>query len=478
MDRLRAVAGEQREVVHLARRAGLDHEPRAGAQALADEVLMHRRGREQRGNRQQIGRHLAVGHDQDVVAEVNGVLGRGRQRRERRFHAVRAPGRRIADVELVRPERAAREELDVADLFHRAVREDRLLRLEPHRKVGRVRRDVDREQVRPRPDERDERHHELFADRIDRRIRHLREQLLEVAVEHLRPPGQHRQRGVVAHRPDRFLARARHRREDDPEILLRVAERLLAVEQRHLGVLRRRGLRQVVERDPRALDPLAVRLRRGERALQFGVVDDAALLGIHEQHLSRLQPPLLDDLALRNVEHADFGGHHDVVVVGDDEARGPQAVAVERRADLPAVGERHRGGTVPRLHQRRVVFVERAAVLVHQRIAGPGLGDHQHHRVRERIASHHQQLERVVERRGIGLAVVDQRPDLVEVLAQHRARDAVLARTDPVDVAAQRVDLAVVADEPERVGQVPRRERVGREALVHHRQRGQSSSRR
>ncbi len=72
---------------------------------------------------------------------------------------------------------------------------------------------------------------------------------------------------------------------------------------------------------------------------------------------------------------------------------GPQAVAVERRADLPAVGECHRRRTVPRLHQRSVVLVERAAILVHQRIAGPGLGDHQHHRVGERVSAHDEELE-------------------------------------------------------------------------------------
>ena len=80
--------------------------------------------------------------------------------------------------------------------------EDRLLRFEPHRRLGLV----DAEQVRPRTDERHERHHELLADRIDRRIRHLREQLLEVVVEDLRPVRQHRQRRVVAHRADRLLA--------------------------------------------------------------------------------------------------------------------------------------------------------------------------------------------------------------------------------------------------------------------------------
>ena len=47
-----------------------------------------------------------------------------------------------------------------------------------------------------------------------------------------------------------------------------------------------------------------------------------------------------------------------------------------------------------------------------------------------------------------------------------------LARSHPVDVAAQRVDLAVVRDEPVGVRQRPRRERVRAEALMHQRQRG------
>jgi hypothetical protein len=52
-----------------------------------------------------------------------------------------------------------REERDVPDLAHRVVGEDRLRRLEPHRRLG----CVDAEQVRSRSDERHERHHELFA---------------------------------------------------------------------------------------------------------------------------------------------------------------------------------------------------------------------------------------------------------------------------------------------------------------------------
>ena len=42
VDRTRAVAEQQREVVHLARLAGLDDEPDARARLLAHEVVVHR----------------------------------------------------------------------------------------------------------------------------------------------------------------------------------------------------------------------------------------------------------------------------------------------------------------------------------------------------------------------------------------------------------------------------------------------------
>jgi hypothetical protein len=44
-------------------------------------------------------------------------------------------------------------------------------------------------------------------------------------------------------------------------------------------------------------------------------------------------------LLFRDRQHAGFGRHDDAVVVGDEVARRTQAVAVERRADLAAVGE-------------------------------------------------------------------------------------------------------------------------------------------
>ena len=55
MDRFRAVAGEQREMVHLARRAGLDDEARCDVRSpLLHQMLVDGRSREQRGNRQHV----------------------------------------------------------------------------------------------------------------------------------------------------------------------------------------------------------------------------------------------------------------------------------------------------------------------------------------------------------------------------------------------------------------------------------------
>ena len=60
---------------------------------------------------------------------------------------------------------------------------------------------------------------------------------------------------------------------------------------------------------------------------------------------------------------------------------------------------------------------------------------------------------------------------LLQVVAEQIALEQALARAHPVDVAAQRVDLAVVRDEAVRMRQRPRRERVRAEPLVHQRQR-------
>jgi hypothetical protein len=72
------------------------------------------------------------------------------------------------------------------------------------------------EQVALRADRRAERGDELLADRVQRRVRHLGEQLGEVVEEQPRLGGrEHRDRGVGAHRAEGLRPGACHRRQED-----------------------------------------------------------------------------------------------------------------------------------------------------------------------------------------------------------------------------------------------------------------------
>ena len=135
---------------------------------------------------------------------------------------------------------------------------------------------------------------------------------------------------------------------------------------------------------------------------------------VDEEHLARVQAPLQHDVLGRDVEHPDLRGHDDEVVVRDAVARRPQAVAIEHGADDRAVGEGDRRGAVPRLHERRVVLVERPPLRIERRIAAPRLGDHHQHGVRQRAARHDEELEHVVEGRRVGAALADDRQNLRE----------------------------------------------------------------
>ena len=359
--------------------------------------------------------------------------------------------------------------------FEIAVGQDRLRHFEPVMRAGLV-----AQQVRPRPDHRDQRHHQFLADRIDRRVGDLREILLEIIVEQLGLVRQRGDRRIGAHRADRVVAVARHRLEEELEVLLGVAEGLLQLEVCGRVVGPRRYARprerlpvlvgqlgQFGQFELGRFEPGLVGMLGGELLLDLVVVDDAALFEVDQQHLAGLEAPFAGDLLFRDRQHAGLRGHDHMVVVGDDVARRPEPIPVEGGADLAAVGKGDRGRAVPRLHQRGVVFVEGAALRVHQWVAGPRLGDQHHHRMGERVAAaDHQQFERVVDAGGVGLPRPDQRHHLGEVGTQQFRRHRLPARRHPVDVAAHRVDLAVVAQEPVRMGEAPGREGVGRKALM------------
>ena len=69
--------------------------------------------------------------------------------------------------------------------------------------------------------------HHFLADRINGRVRHLREKLLEVVEQRVVCSRKHRDRRVHAHRRNRLRAVFRHRQNACFQIFIRVAERLL-----------------------------------------------------------------------------------------------------------------------------------------------------------------------------------------------------------------------------------------------------------
>ncbi len=359
---------------------------------------------------------------------------------------------------------AVRAPVERADAFQLLVGEDRGRDLELVAGVG-----LGLEEVPLRTDRGLDPHDDLLADRVHGRVRDLREELLEVPVEELGLLGEHGQRSVGAHGADRLATGRGHGVDDGLEVLRGVAEGLLAPQHRLVIGLVDRGRRgQVLELHEVLLQPLRVWLGRRDPLLQLVVGDDALLAGVDEEHAARLQPPLLLHVLHRDVEDAHLGRHDHQAVVGDVVPGWAQAVAVERGAHQFPVGEGDRRRPVPGLHQAGVELVEGLLLRAHRLVLGPGLRHHHHHGVRQRPPREVQELEHVVEHGRVGAVGVDDGEDLLEVVAEEPGRHLALARVHPVDVAAQRVDLAVVGDEPVRVGAGPAGEGVGGEPGVDH----------
>ena len=183
---------------------------------------------------------------------------------------------------------------------------------------------------------------------------------------------------------------------------------------------------------------------------------------VDQQHLTRPEPPALDDLFRRHRHDAGLRSRGAQAVAGSLPAQRPEAVPVKGRADHDPVTERESCGSVPRLESDRLVAVEIAHRRGEVSAPLPCLGDEAHQRLAHLPTSVDKQLERVVERGGVRPL----RPDHPAQLGLELG----LAGVHPRPVSRNRVDLAVVREHAERLGESPVRHRVGRVALVEDRQ--------
>ena len=176
IDRAGAVADQQREMHHLARLAGFDDQRHLGARPFADQLIVDGGQRQQAGNRRVVVVHAAVGENQQRVAALDGQRGAAAKLVERRAPVrPRRPPPRKSVGSVV----ASKSPCETRRSFSRS----RLVRIgcgsfSVWQFCG-----VSSRMLRSRADVADQRHHHLFANRIDRRIGDLREELLEIVEQ-------------------------------------------------------------------------------------------------------------------------------------------------------------------------------------------------------------------------------------------------------------------------------------------------------
>ena len=446
--RLGAVAEQRGEVVDVARVSRFGDQRHTRAETGLEQPLVHGADGEEHRDRRAVLALVAVADDERRRSPA-GIPDRGAANAIERGREPPRSGLGVPHGAEGRDE----EPWSTAQRRHLRAEQDGMLEAQQ-----RVLREALREQRTAAPQVHRQRHDPRLAQGIDGGIRDLGEPLAQVSVDARARAREGWNRRVVPHAPDGVGAGRRHGLEYVAQVLEAVAERTLA---RH-EILRRRGGRGIGP-DGRqvaghATRPPLIRIAAGHLALGLSAVEHHVAPRVHHQHLPGAKAAALHDVRGIEVGHADLRAGDHETALRDLVAAGTQAVAVDRGAGDDAVREGESGRTVPRLHQGRVEFVERADDGIELRRALPRLRDEHHERVHRVASRTHQQLECIVEARGIAAAFPN---DGLDLLREHG-----LAGPHRVAVPPQRVDLAVVREQLERLRQRPARHGVGRVALV------------
>ena len=320
-----------------------------------------------------------------------------------------------------------------------------------------------------------QRHHAVFAQRIDRRVGDLGEGLAEVVVQRPVAPAQYRHRGVVTHRTSGFLLGLGHRPQHQFHFLGAELEQLVVAAQGLLveRLLGQRGVDQFgLQVGQALLQPLLVGRAAAVDPVHRLRIEQVAALEVDGDHLARTELALAHDALGRHLPHPGLAGDDEVAIGGQQPARGPQAVAVQGAGRIARIQRHDPGRAIPRLGVEAVELVERSQVRV---LELQRLGRRRHQdaqRLDQFHAAGHQQLEHVVQALRIGAMQGHDRLQFGHVEA--RALPHLATGLGPAAVAFDGVDLAVVGQHPERMGQRPARQGVGGKTLVeHHRAGGQ-----
>ena len=196
--------------------------------------------------------------------------------------------------------------------------------------------------------------------------------------------------------------------------------------------------------DDAVRDPSRIRTARRNLQLDFVVMEDLSRRRVDDEHPPWSESSLVDDVLVVALDHAELARHHHEAVARDHVLRRPQPVAIDHCTDHEPIGEQQRRRAVPRLDERFVVGVERPPSFRH--VVRSGFGDEHHHHLRERAAARDEEVNDVVERRGVASTGANDGLEISDVLRKRGALEEGFACGHPGLVAAECVDLAVVGD--------------------------------
>ena len=236
-------------------------------------------------------------------------------------------------------------------------------------------------------------HNALLAQRIDRRVRYLREVLTKEVVERSRVFDQHRQRRVVAHRSCWLDSVLRHGFEYELDLLKGPPQRRLTTFQAQgIDFFCSDGF-QSFQRTQRA-SQLAVGTQGGAVAFELVVATKLSFLQVDGKHGARSDMPFLDDGAVVQRHDSCLRSSDQQPVVCDRIAQGTQSVSVHTSQYPSSVEGADGCRSVPRFHQAVVPPIEVAQRLRHTRVLRiPSLGHEQASRLRQFSSETQQHFE-------------------------------------------------------------------------------------
>src|SRR5277367_272174 len=111
--------------------------------------------------------------------------------------------------------------------------------------------------------------------------------------------------------------------------------------------------------------PLEI-LLRGDRTFELPIIDNPPFNSIDQQHPTRLQSPLLNNLVGIDGNSTDFRSTNHHVVRRNVESTRTKTVTIEISTAVPSVGECEQCGTVPGFHLTSCPLIEGFLVGIHE----------------------------------------------------------------------------------------------------------------